>query len=308
MSVQQLLTRHDSLEISYSGTRAYNLPGSIDLNHISPAWNAMCDVERVGYNPAGGTANAPRQRCDGAAGQVTNPFYQVPAFLGTGYYTSPKISGSNLTRPFPAYTAVSQDNSPQIHQWYDSLQVVASHNVSRSLSLHFAYTWSKTMTAGYIFDQIDNLHERRLASNDIPTALSFSGVFYLPVGRGKAFLGHTNRLVDTLVGGWEVAPLYTYAQGVPWSPGTNWEQLAPVGIHIHDIQPTSKQPYKRLQGVTPCVAYKDTDTGLLHYGPTYIEAGCTSPALVRTPNQYALQYNVVYWGVRVPAFHEFDAI
>jgi hypothetical protein len=28
---------------------------------------------------------------------------------------------------------------------------------------------------------------------------------------------------------------------------------------------------------------------------------------VRTPNQYALQQNVVYWGVRVPAFHEFDA-
>ncbi len=307
VSLQQLLTKHDSLEISYSGTRAYNLPGSIDINHISPAWNAQCDVERVGYNPAGGTANAPRQLCDGSAGQVTNPFYQVPAFLGTGYYTSSKISGSNLTRPFPAYTAVSQDNSPQIHQWYNSLQVVASHNVSRSLSLHFAYTWSKTMTTGFIFDQIDSLHERRLASNDIPTALSLSGVYYLPVGRGKAFLGHTNRLVDALVGGWEVAPLYTYSQGVPWSPGTNWEVMGPVGIHSHDLQPTSTQQYKRLQGVSPCVGYKDTDTGAIHAGPTYTQAGCTSYALVRTPNQYALQHNVIYYGVRLQAFHEFDA-
>ena len=54
------------------------------------------------------------------------------------------------------------------------------------------------------------------------------------------------------------------------------------------------------------VAYEDTDTGKLINGPSYTEAGCTSPALVRTANQYSPQRNVVYWGVRQPANHQFD--
>ena len=37
------------------------------------------------------------------------------------------------------------------------------------------------------------------------------------------------------------------------------------------------------KGVTPCVAYEDTDTGKYIYGPSYTEAGCTSPALDREP-------------------------
>ncbi|HEV2646831.1 MAG TPA: TonB-dependent receptor [Acidobacteriaceae bacterium] len=297
VSLSQLVTRRDSLEIAYSGTRAYNLGASVDLNHISPAWNAQCDVERGGN----------RHICDdNATGQVNNPFYQDPDFVGTNYYAPQKISGSNLTRPFPAFTSVSKDNSNLIHQWYNSLQVVASHNASKELTLHFAYTWSKIMTTGFIFDQVDQLVERRLGSNDIPQALSLSGVFYVPVGRGKALLGHTNHIVDALVGGWEVSPLYVYTQGVPWSPGNNWQELSPVGIHVHDIAPNANHTYKRLQGVTPCVAYRDVD-GVLQYGPTYSEANCTSPALIRQTPNYNLPQNFVYWGVRVPAFHEFDA-
>jgi hypothetical protein len=298
VSVQQLLTRRDSLEISYSGTRAYDLDAGIDLNHISPAWNAQCDVERGGN----------RHICDDSAtGQVANPFYKVTAFAGSGYYLPQKISGSNLTRHFPAFTSVSQDHSNLIHQWYNSLQVIASHNVSKSLTFHFAYTWSKIMTSGFIFDQVNQLAERRLGSNDIPTALSLSGVFYVPVGRGKTFLPHVNRIVDAVVGGWEISPLYTYVQGNPWTPGNNWVRLAPVGIQAHDLQPDGAHSYRRLQGVTPCVAYKDID-GVLQYGPTYTAANCTRPALVRNSTaNYSLQHNFVDWGVRVPAFHEFDA-
>ena len=74
----------------------------------------------------------------------------------------------------------------------------------------------------------------------------------------------------------------------------------------HDLPVDGLHSYKRLQGVTPCVAYHDNDTGALHYGPAYTEAGCTSPALVRTANNYVPQQNVVYWGVRLPANHQFD--
>lgn len=181
--------------------------------------------------------------------------------------------------------------------------------MSENLSLHFAYTWSKTMTAGNIIDTVYRVVGRTIGANDIPNAITFSGVYFLPVGRGKTFFGRTNRLVDAAIGGWQIAPLYIYTQWYPFDPdynNNNFEQLGPIAVKPHDLPPDATHPYKRLQGVTPCVAYKDTDTGALIYGPSYTEAHCTAPALVRAPNQYAVQRNVVYWGVRLPANHQFD--
>ena len=304
VSVEQLLTKRDVLDISYSGLRGYNLEGSDDLNHPLASDYAKCDVERVGYS---GSGPFPHAYCDGTQSQVANPFYHVAGFNGSGgYYNNPTIAAYNLNRPFAAFTSVTEDHLPLIHSWQNSLQVTASHNASRDLSLHAAYTWSKSMTAGNIIDTVYRVVGRNIDGNDIPNQLTFSAVYYLPVGRGKTFLGHTNRLVDAAVGGWEISPLYIYRQWYPFSPGNNWEQLGPIAVKPHDLPVDSSHHYKRLQGVTPCVAYNNADTGKLTYGPSYLLAGCTSPALVRTAGGYTPNRNVVYWGVRLPANHQFD--
>jgi hypothetical protein len=304
VSVQQLLSKRDVLDISYSGTRAYNLVDSEDFNHVSAAWNARCDVERTGV--AGS-----RQNCDSTVigpSQAVNPFKGIAAFSGTSYYTSGTLSTGALTRPYPQFTSVTQDSTNLVHSWYNSLQVTASHNVSKSLSVHAAYTWSKTMKAGSVIDIVNGVFGRNLSANDTPNVFTFSTVFYLPIGRGKALFGSSNRLVDAVIGGWEISPLYVYTSGKPWSPGNNWETTTShIGIHAHDLPADGTHSYKRLQGVTPCVAYKDTDTGQTIPGPAYTAAGCTTPLLVRTPNGYAINHNTVYWGVRVGAVHEFDA-
>ncbi len=302
VSVEQQLTSRDVLDISYSGLKGYNLEGSDNINHPSAAFYAQCDVEQGGN----------RQLCDGNSypAVVPSPFYQVPGFAGSGYYSNPTIQAYQLTRPFPAFTDVTEDHLPQIHSWYNSLQVTAAHNVSQNLSLHFAYTWSKSMTAGNLIDPIYRVYGRNIGTNNVPNAITFSGVYYFPVGRGKTFLGHTNRLVDAVVGGWQVAPLYIYTQWYPFPLTTNgvnnWEQLGPIAVKPHDLPPDGAHSYVRLQGITPCVAYKDTDTGAIIDGPSYVEAGCTTPALVRSPNQYAVQRNIIDTGIRNPASHQFD--
>ena len=307
VSVEQQLTKRDVLDISFSGLRGYNLEASDDLNHPLAADYAKCDVENVGYVL---TSNAPYPHayCDGSQSQVPSPFYHVAGFNGSGgYYSNSTIASYNLDRPFPEFTSVTEDHLPQIHSWQNSLQVTASHNASRDLSLHFAYTWSKSMTAGNIIDTVYRVIGRNVDGNDIPNSMTFSAVYYFPVGRGKTFLSHTNRLVDAVVGGWQISPLYIYRQWYPFSPGTNWEQLGPIAVKPHDLQPDSiGHTYKRLQGVTPCVGYHDANTGVIHYGPGAIEAGCTSLALVRTAGGFTPNRNVVYWGVRLPANHQFD--
>jgi hypothetical protein len=121
--------------------------------------------------------------------------------------------------------------------------------------------------------------------------------------------------VDAAVGGWELSPLYAYTQWYPWTPGSNFEILSPINIHIHDLPADGNHHYKRLQGVSPCVAYEDSDTpGLLHYGPSYTESNCTSPAIIRQENNpggsfssdYSVRRNINFTGVREPANHQFD--
>lgn len=310
VSVQQQLSKRDMLDISYSSSRAYNLPGSDDINHVSSSYYAQCDVER------GAPAGARTKYCDGttAPAKVASPFYQVGAFNGTGYYTSTTISAGALTRPFPQYTSITENNLPLVHSWYNSLQVVASHNASRDLTLHYALTWSKNMQAGNIIDTVNRVYGRNLMSNDVPIAMSFSGVYYLPFGRGRTFLGHTNRIVDAAVGGWEIAPYYVYTQGVPfsWGPGSgtnnNFHVLGSLKVNQHDLPIDANHNYKRLQGVTPCVGYEDPDTpGLINPGPSYAQGNCSGYAIVRSASAYSVAQNVVYTGVRLPNNHQFDA-
>ena len=267
-----------------------------------------------------------RQLCDGttAPAKVASPFYKVSGFTGTGYFTNPTISSSAFTRPFPEFTAVTENNLPLVHSWYNSLQVVASHNVARNLTFHFAYTWSKNMQAGNIIDTVNRVYGRNVAANDVPNSISLSGVYYLPFGQGRTFFAHSNRLVNAVINGFELAPYYVYSAGIPWNPATviggitynDFAVLAPLHVKQHDLPIDGTHNYKRLQGVSPCVGYEDPDTpGLIHPGPTYTSNNCTNYAIVReavNPTNsfapsYSVQRNIVFSGVRLPAQHQFDA-
>ncbi len=315
VSLEQQLSSRDILDISYSSSRAYSLPGNDDINHVSEAFYAQCDVERGGN----------RQLCDGTTSpaQVVNPFQNNAAFKGTSYITNATISSSAFTRPFPQFTSVTETNLPLVHTWYNSMQVVASHNVARSFTLHFAYTWAKNMQAGNIIDTVNRVYGRSLMATDVKNALTFSGVYYLPFGRDRTFFGQSSRLLNAAIGGFEVAPYYVYSGGVPWFPsstaypsGTNFRILSPLYVTQHDLPIDGTHTYKRLQGVSPCVGYEDSDTpGLIHPGPTYTASGCTNYAIIRQEsnpsssfaNDYSVQQNIVYTGVRLPAQHQFDA-
>ena len=311
-SVEQLLTKRDTVDISVSSTRGHGLPGNDDLNHISAAYQAKCDVNR-------GAANGDRIKyCDGANGtpaQMMNPFAGLTPFSGTSYFTNTMIATSNFSRPFPEFTSITETNLNLIHTWYNSLQVTAAHKASRDLTLHFAYTWSKNMQSGAIIDTVNRIIQRQLVGNDRKSVVTLSGVYYLPVGRGKALLGHTNRFVDALIGGYEVAPSYQYLSGEPWIlgnnviQGTNFVQNASIGQHITQLPFDAGHLYNRLRAASPCVGVKDQDTGIITPGnpANYTANGCNSFPIYRLNSAYSVQQNVVYSGVRYPGTVYFDA-
>lgn len=327
-------TKHDMISVSYVGNRVPNLPENININQISPQWNAQCDVERGGN----------RQLCDGPAGQVTNPFVGIAAFGGSGYYNSTTISRSNFTRPYPEFGDIIENGATNDGKtWYNAFQVVASHQLSSSLSLHATYTHAKALSSGGWVpgsgwtpnnnpktgwvDQLNHVFAREVSTyGDVNHSVTLSGVSVLPFGRSQLLLSNANRFVNEIVNGWEISPLFTYYSGFAWRPsesggnGTtvfdhagNWEMAStggPVtksmGVSHTVLPPDGSHKDSRIRGVTPCVGYKNTDTGAIIPSPAAAAANCSSIEFVRTPNSYAVGRATEDFGIRQPGAYRFD--
>jgi hypothetical protein len=85
------------------------------------------------------------------------------------------------------------------------------------------FTWSKQMQATKYFTPApvsQKLH-RILSPDDRPFQYVLSPTYILPFGQGKAFGSHSSRLMDALIGGWEISGMYHFYSGTPVALPTN---------------------------------------------------------------------------------------
>jgi len=330
------LTKRDIVSASYVGNRVPNNPENNNINQISPAWNAQCDVERGGN----------RQLCDSAAGQIANPFLGIAAFGGSGYYNSSTLSKSNFSRPYPEFGDITENGATNNGKnWYNAFQAVASHQLSDSLTLHATYTHAKAESSGGWVpggntwsppgtnpstgwvDELNNVFAREVSTYaDVHHSVTLSGVAILPFGRNRLLMSNANRVVDEIVNGWEISPVFTYYSGFAWRPqdsggsgstfydhSGNWEMASTggpinksMGVSHTILPPDGQHKDSRIRGVTPCVGYKNTDTGDIIPSPAAVAAGCSSIDFVRAPNSYAVGRQNIDFGVRQPGAYKLD--
>jgi hypothetical protein len=336
-------TRHDAFSVSYVGNRVPNNPENNNINQISPSWNAQCDVER------GGNHNL----CDTATGQTANPFLGIAAFGGSSYFNSSTLSKSNFTRPFPEFGDIIENGATNDGKnWYNSFQAVGSHQLSGSLSLHATYTHAKAEASGFWVpganafgppgtnpttgwvDQLNHVFSREVSTfADVKHAVTLSGVGILPFGKNRLLLSKSNRFVDEIVNGWEITPLFTYYSGFAWRPqdsggngstvydqAGNWEMAStggpiskPMGVSHTTLSPDGTHNFSRIRGVTPCVGYKDPNTGAIIPSPAATAAGCASdiqfvrmPVGVNGNPTYGVGRQNIDFGVRQPGGYKLD--
>ena len=288
--IQRQLSTRSTMEVSYVGSRTYNLTSTRNLNPVPASYTDQCDLQF-------GTSHVP-DKCNND--YRTNPFYGVAAFAGTGDYTAKTLPATTLLSPFPAFGSITETlNNAQ--SWYNSLQIVAHYRTSNALTLHGTYTWSKQMDAGGFVDQPHNIQARTIDANDRTNMATLSAVYDLPVGRGRRFLGRTNRIVDGLLGGWELGNIMIFETGIPW--------IAPQSYVGNASVPRSTVAGSNyIRGVKPCGEYWVEKSGVwsLTPIPASISAGCSSYDFIFNP-QYAIGQNIIYSGVRIPGDSEWNA-
>jgi len=157
--------------------------------------------------------------------QVANPFYGV---ITSGALSGPTVSYGQLLRPFPEYTGVEDVQPPEASSSYNALALSANHRFSNGIQFLVSYTWSKYLTnsegpEGWTNGQAqsvrnwDNLSlEKSLMIDDIPRSLVASYVYELPVGKGRKY-APSNKVVDQVIGGWQVSGISSFKDGFPLS-------------------------------------------------------------------------------------------
>ncbi len=157
--------------------------------------------------------------------QVANPFYGI---ITSGALAGKTIPYGQLLRPFPEYTGVEDVQPPSASSSYNALGLSANHRFSNGLQFLVSYTWSKYLTnsegpEGWTNGQAQSVRnwyntslEKSLMIDDIPRSLVASYVYELPVGTGRKY-APSNKIVNGVIGGWQVAGVSTFKDGYPLS-------------------------------------------------------------------------------------------
>ena len=196
--LQRLLPARVLLDASYAGSRGTKLGTSRNLNALPLQYlstSPVRDNTTISYL----SANLP------------NPFYPL---LPRTDLSSTLVSRQQLLWPYPQFSSISMTTN-QGYSWYHSLQVRLERRMANGFTAQSSYTWSKFMEATSFLNAADPRPERVISSLDAPHNLSFSGIFELPIGRGRKLLAGSSRGIDLILGGWQLEGVFKYQSGWP---------------------------------------------------------------------------------------------
>ncbi len=133
---------------------------------------------------------------------------------------------------------------------YNGGQLKLRHAMSHGLQFEFSYTYSKSLdmgsddersmfstgtnVSGSAFGAILNAWNPRAnyapSDFDVRHLITANWVLELPMGRGQAIAGGASPIVNSLIGGWQLAGVARWTSGLPFSVisgagwGTNWDE------------------------------------------------------------------------------------
>ena len=113
---------------------------------------------------------------------------------------------------------------------YNSLQAVLQKQMSHGLQYQVSYTYAKCMSnstgyygawnnalsaSAYWQNVYDPKSEWAPCYYDATHVLTAYAIYDLPIGRGKLLAKDANKVVNAIVGGWQVSPIITFRTGWP---------------------------------------------------------------------------------------------
>jgi hypothetical protein len=102
---------------------------------------------------------------------------------------------------------------------YHGLELLAEHRYAGGISFVGSYTWSKAIDNRTILDLWFGGNNKSLSSLHVGHRFSYSGVWDIPYGRGRQWGTDVNRVIDGILGGWQLTGIMVFRTGFPLTVG-----------------------------------------------------------------------------------------
>jgi len=213
LQLSHQLPNHIIAEVGLFSNFGHNLNYAYNLNQVDP---------RIIYQNKGATAV-----------NVANPFYNylTPAQFPGQLRNLQTVPITQLLTQRPQYGNVWEAFKPGAKSQYYSMDLRVQRPFARGFNVLVGYSYirEKTMVLGsstnqapqvsgtgaYFLDPLDNYlnHLTLLDSPNPHHRASIAGTYQLPFGKGRHFMSHANRALDTVLGGWQVVSSWYFNSG-----------------------------------------------------------------------------------------------
>jgi hypothetical protein len=146
---------------------------------------------------------------------IPNPFRNLLPGTGSPFNTAQSITRAQSLLAFPQFTNVWVQEYNGTNR-YNALQLQSSKRFATDLTLNFTYTYSRLRERVSYLNPSDTELEDRISSEDRPHRFTLAAVYRLPLGRGRRFGADMNRVLDAIVGGWQLNGTYEWQSGQPF--------------------------------------------------------------------------------------------
>jgi hypothetical protein len=235
------------LQVAYVGNRGERLYTGLDLNQVNaapilPQFLTMQANVKAGCAPAGTGCPA------GVTGQsipLVNSGILTAAFVNSSatitdlsQNAAGNFAGRIEQTTMAAHLRPNQQFSSAVYfsnsadSVYHSLQTTLRKRFAQGYMFNLAYTFSKvidnhssdpwsnnvpTSNSSGVIDAHNIAAERAPANFDRTHSFTMTWIYELPFGNGRHWVSNPSKLVDALVGGWNIQGLNTLMTGSPFS-------------------------------------------------------------------------------------------
>jgi hypothetical protein len=210
------------------------LPGAflVDVSYVGNRTTHIAVTQQLNNTPAKYLSTSPvrdNTTINFLTQQVPNPFFGLNPIYGTN------ISRASLLQPYPEFGNVSV-LQPSGYSWYHALQIKVERRLIKGFTLQMGYTHSKFMQATEFLNATDPTPYRVVSDMDRPNLFTMSGLWEIPVGRGRRFGSNMPRVLNFVIGNWQLDGSEVHQSGAPLS----WGNIIFNG-NLHDIPLSGNQ-------------------------------------------------------------------
>jgi hypothetical protein len=148
---------------------------------------------------------------------VSNPFYHFqnnPSLLPGNLYNTPTVQLSQLLVPYPQYGPLFEIGVLGASERYNSQEIKVQKRFSQGYNFVVSYVHIREEQQNFANSLAEYNNQLSWQDSDQPrNHFNIAGTYELPLGKGKTYFANTNRVVDSLIGGWQITGLSTFFTG-----------------------------------------------------------------------------------------------